>query len=201
MSGPTPFAVMISGGGRTLRNLKDEIDAGRLEGRITIVIASRECPGAEWARGEGLETVVEPGVIRAERLSQLLVGSGAEWGVLGGYLRLLDIPREWAGRLVNIHPALLPSFGGAGWYGERVHQGVIDAGCRVSGCTVHLCDPAYDTGPILAQACCPVLEEDTAASLGARVFELEQVLYPETLRALFGGRVSIVGRRARIIPG
>ena len=90
---------------------------------------------------------------------------------LAGWLCLLDIPATYQGRVINIHPALLPSFGGKGMYGRRVHQAVIDQGCKVSGCTVHFVDASYDTGPIVIQRACPVLEDDTAETLAHRVFE------------------------------
>jgi phosphoribosylglycinamide formyltransferase-1 len=99
---------------------------------------------------------------------------------------------------MNIHPALLPSFGGKGMYGRRVHQAVLDHGCKVSGCTVHFVDRTYDTGPIILQRTCPVLEEDTAESLAQRVFEEEMIAYPEAIRLFQEGRLRIEGRRVRI---
>jgi phosphoribosylglycinamide formyltransferase-1 len=122
---------------------------------------------------------------------------------LAGYLRRLSIPASLKWKIVNIHPALLPSFGGAGMYGERVHQAVLDAGCKVSGCTVHLCDDEYDRGPIIVQRTCEVREDDTAQTLAARVFEQECLAYPEALRLLMDGRVRIEQagnlHRARIV--
>ena len=100
---------------------------------------------------------------------------------------------------MNIHPAL-PSFGGKGMYGDRVHQAVLDHGCKVTGCTVHLCDDRYDTGPIVAQESCEVRDADTAHTLAARVFALECRVYPVALRALIEGRVVVDGRRSRILP-
>ncbi len=193
------LAILISGGGRTMLNLADRIDSGALKAEIAGVIASRECPGADKARARGFPTVALPAAATPDSLSGMLSDLGAHWIVLAGYLRLLAIPRGFEGRAVNIHPALLPAFGGPGMYGDRVHRAVIAAGCKVSGCTVHLCDEAYDTGPILVQKCCPVLESDTPQSLAARVFDLERDAYPEALAALVSGRVSIEGRRARIL--
>lgn len=206
---PVPIAVLISGGGRTLLNLAERIESGALPARIVQVVASRECAGAERSRVRGLPTHVEPPVVNdpdGALLASRLRETGAEWIVLAGYLRLLHIPRGFEDRVVNIHPALLPAFGGPGMYGRRVHEAVLRAGCKVSGCTVHLCDDRYDNGPIVAQAACRVREGDTADSLGARVFRLEQRLYPEALRALLEGRVEIgppdeSGRRiTRTIP-
>jgi phosphoribosylglycinamide formyltransferase-1 len=191
---------MISGGGRTLENLASHIERGRLSAEIGLVIASSACPGAERARERGLPTLVVPGVIEPGTLARMLSDHGAAWIALAGYLKLLRIPPGFAGRAVNIHPALLPSFGGPGMYGRRVHAAVLEAGCRVSGCTVHLCDAAYDRGPILAQRACEVLDDDTPESLGARVFALECELYPRVIQSILTGRVSIEGRRARIMP-
>ncbi|MFG0273877.1 MAG: phosphoribosylglycinamide formyltransferase [Phycisphaerales bacterium] len=191
------LAACISGGGRTLLNLADRIDAGRLDAEIALVIASRECAGAARARERGLPVVVEPGDIPVERLGAMLREAKAEWVVLAGYLRLLPIPPGFEGRIVNIHPALLPSFGGRGMHGERVHRAVIDAGCKVSGCTVHLCDDRYDTGPIILQRACEVRDDDTPATLGARVFELETEALPDALSLLLSGAVDVEGRRTR----
>jgi folate-dependent phosphoribosylglycinamide formyltransferase PurN len=197
--GVTRFAAFVSGTGRTICNLGAEIDAGRLNAEIALVVASRDCPGVEWARERDLATHVHKKPLSARDVERLLTDSGADWGVMGGYTRLLLIPPGFANRVTNIHPALLPSFGGPGMYGPRVHRAVIEAGCRVSGCTVHLCDGTYDTGPIVAQACCPVEAGDTPETLAARVFEQELRLYPEALRTLFAGGWSIEGRRVRMM--
>ena len=198
--GDRRLAVMISGGGRTLENLVVHIERGSLRAEIGLVIASSACPGAERARARGLPTLVVPGVIEPNTLARMLHDHNVGWVTLAGYLKLLRIPAGFEGRAVNIHPALLPSFGGAGMYGRRVHAAVLDAGCKVSGCTVHLCDDAYDRGPILAQRACEVREDDTPESLAARVFALECDLYPVILQALLDGRVSIEGARTRIMP-
>lgn len=184
-AGTPAVAVMLSGGGRTLANLLEQIGTGRLPARVAVVIASRECRGAEIARAHGLPTVVEPGTIPVDRLGELLSKHGAGWIVLAGYLKMVRIPPGFDGRVVNIHPALLPKFGGPGMHGEHVHAAVIAAGERESGCTVHLCDAAYDTGPIVLQERVPVLAGDTPQSLAARVFEAECRAYPEALRRLF----------------
>lgn len=191
---------MLSGGGRTLMNLVDWIERGQLPAAIGVVIASRECAGAEWAREKGLPTLMMRGVIPRATLGRVFADHGVSWGVLAGYLNLVQIPDGFEQRMTNIHPALLPSFGGAGLYGERVHAAVLAAGCKVSGCTVHLIDEHYDTGPILAQAACPVEDGDTVKTLAARVFAVECELYPATLRRLLNGRLAVDGRRAAIVP-
>jgi formyltetrahydrofolate-dependent phosphoribosylglycinamide formyltransferase len=118
---------------------------------------------------------------------------------LAGWLCLLEVPEKYRGRVMNIHPALLPSFGGKGMYGRRVHEAVLDHGCKVSGCTVHFVDASYDTGPIVIQRTCPVLDDDTAESLAARVFDEEKVAYAEAIRLFQEGRLAVDGRRVRNI--
>lgn len=176
--------ALLSGGGRTLLNLLDEIEAGDLRAQIAGVVASRPCAGIERAQARGLETQIIRGMIPAEKLLELVRAQEASWIVLCGYLQRIDVPAELAGRVVNIHPALLPKFGGPGMYGDHVHKAVLDAGETESGCTVHLCDAEYDTGPIVLQERCPVLRADTVETLAARVFELECRAYPNALAEL-----------------
>lgn len=194
------LGVLLSGGGRTLMNLVERIDRGELAADVGVVIASRECAGAEWARERDLPTLLMRGVIPRATLGRVLADHGVAWGVLAGYLNLVEIPPAFERRMTNIHPALLPSFGGDGLYGDRVHAAVLAAGCKVSGCTVHLIDERYDTGPILAQATCPVEDVDTPHTLAARVFALECELYPRTLQRLVTGRVVVEGCRTTIVP-
>ena len=182
------LAVMISGGGRTLLNLLKHTRSGSLGAEIALVIASSECPGAEKARDAGLRTLVVPGRISAANLESLLREHRVDWVVLAGYLKLVSVPDSFAGRIVNIHPALLPRHGGPGLYGHRVHEAVLKAGDKVSGCTVHLCDQHYDTGPIILQREVPVLKGDTPETLASRVFEAECSAYPEALQRLLSGR-------------
>lgn len=182
--------ALLSGGGRTLLNLLDHIEAGELRARVSGVIASRPCVGVERAQSRGLKTQIIPGVIPAEKLLELVRAHDASWVVLCGYLQRIDVPDELAGRIVNIHPALLPKFGGPGMYGDRVHRAVLDAGMAESGCTVHLCDAEYDTGPIVLQERCPVLPDDTVETLAARVFEVECRAYPKALATLLARNIA-----------
>ncbi len=181
-SSPPRLLAFISGGGRTVLHLLDEIRAGRLHARIAGVIASRPCPGVERARARGLDVRIVPGVIPAAELERLFAEFRADRGVLAGYLQRIDLPPSLRGRLLNIHPALLPKFGGPGMFGMRVHRAVLAAGERESGCTVHVVDDGYDTGPVVLQRRCPVLPGDTPDSLAARVFEEEKIAYPDALR-------------------
>jgi len=187
---PARLCVMISGSGRTLMNLVRAIESHALTATIEVVIASKECPGAEKARAAGLKTIVMPGVIAREELRRVLDEHRIDLVVCAGYMKYLNIPEPYAGRVVNIHPALLPAFGGQGFYGDRVHDAVIQAGARESGCTVHLVDEIYDHGRILMQVSCPVLPGDDAHTLAARVFELECKAYPEALERLIRGGVK-----------
>lgn len=181
MNTPPRLCVMISGGGRTLLNMNDRIRGGSLDASIALVIASSECAGAHKARGLGLDVRVMPGVISGAALGAALREAAIDLVILAGYLKLVNIPAGFEGRVLNIHPALLPKFGGKGMYGHHVHEAVLKAGEPESGCTVHLCDGAFDTGQILRQARCPVLAGDTPDTLAARVFELEKETYPAAI--------------------
>jgi phosphoribosylglycinamide formyltransferase 1 len=201
------LAVLISGSGTTLQNLIDRIGDGSLNAKIAVVVASRPgIGGIERARQAGLKCHV---VDRREysdiqEFSRLVfkICSDAKTDLicLAGWLSLLDIPPAFRGRVMNIHPALLPDFGGKGMFGRRVHQAVIDQGCKVSGCTVHFVDATYDTGPIILQRVCPVLEDDTPDSLAHRVFEEEKIAYPQAIRLFQENRLKIEDGRVRIVP-
>lgn len=193
--GPARLAVMLSGSGRTLLNLLDHIRAGALPAEIPLVVASKECLGAQRARDAGLHTLVRPGVIPAGELNGLLRDHRIDLVALAGYLKLVSVPPAYEGRIVNIHPALLPKFGGHGMFGHHVHEAVLAAHERESGCTVHLVDAHYDRGPILLQRRCPVLPTDTPDTLAARVFEQECLAYPEALRALIAGMPTAAATR------
>lgn len=201
MSGSTNRRVIVflSGAGRTLANLHERMRDWRPAAQIALVVASRECPGADLARSLDIPTRVIAGDAPAGVVDSLARESDAGLLVLAGYLRLLGVPERLRGRIINIHPAILPAFGGPGMFGERVHRAVLDAGCKVTGCTAHLCDDRYDTGPILAQACCPVLPGDTPATLAARVFELEKNMYPHVIQAALDGRIRTDGPRVSIV--
>src|SRR5688500_7246681 len=201
------LAVLVSGSGTTLQNLLDEIAAGRLDASIELVIGSKSgLKGVERAAAAKIMNFV----VERSALDDLVVFSkavfdrsddaGVELVCLAGGLCLLEVPQKYAGRVMNIHPALLPSFGGKGMYGRRVHQTVLNHGCKVSGCTVHFVDAAYDNGPIILQRACPVLDDDTAETLAARVFEEEKIAYPQAIRLYQQKKLEIDGRRVRIKP-
>lgn len=185
MSKHTPrLVVLLSGSGRTLVNLHERIAQGSLNAQIVLVIASRQCAGIEHARTFSIPAEVVTGDLDEAWLKDKLQSVRADWVLLAGYLRRCPIPEGYHHRILNIHPALLPKFGGNGMHGRRVHQAVLQSGDPLSGCTVHYCDEHYDTGPIIAQMTCPVLPDDTPETLAARVFELELELYPKALADL-----------------
>ncbi len=124
---------------------------------------------------------------------------GADLVILGGFLALVQIPDDYAGRVLNIHPALIPAFCGQGFHGEAVHRAALESGVKVSGCTVHYADQTYDTGPIVLQRVVPVLDDDTPATLAARVFAAECDALPEAIRLYAAGRLVVNGRRVRTL--
>lgn len=204
---PIRLAVLISGGGTTMVNLAQKIRLGQLRAQIVTVISSNaQALGLQRAAEHGLPSVVigrressDTGTFSKAVFEQIRQ-SGAELVCLAGFLSLLEIPDDFVGRVINIHPALLPAFGGEGMYGRHVHEAVLAAGCKVSGCTVHLCDQAYDTGPIVVQRACAVLEDDSPETLAKRVFEEECLAYPEAVGLMAEGRVTVVGGRTQIWP-
>lgn len=191
-SRPARIAVALSGGGTTLLNLDERIRSGVLNAEIACVITSNNtCKGIERAKVRGMPVEVHPrksfadkhafsnAVFKACREAQ------ADLVVLAGFLSLLVIPDDFEGRVLNIHPSLLPKFGGKGMHGHHVHEAVIAAGEAESGCTVHFADNTYDTGPVVLQKSCPVEPGDTPDSLAARVFELECQAYPEAIQQVW----------------
>lgn len=178
---PARLAVFASGSGRTIENLLQRIERDAIPATITLCLTSRECRAAQITRDAGIRTIVRPGRLSPDELLGLVDEHAIDLVLLCGYLQLVPVPEPLRGRIVNIHPALLPEFGGPGMHGLRVHRAVLDAGKTVSGCTVHLCDDRYDTGPIVLQRTCPVLPDDSPETLAARVFELERNAYPEAL--------------------
>jgi phosphoribosylglycinamide formyltransferase 1 len=203
---PINLAILLSGSGTTLQNLIDRIRAGSLNAKITAVIASRPgIKGIDRAREANLplhlvERTKYPDIPSFSRdIFKICAGAKVDLICLAGWLSLLEIPDAYAEKIMNIHPALLPSFGGKGMYGQRVHQAVLDHGCKITGCTVHFVDRVYDNGPIILQRTCPVLETDTPDSLAHRVFEEEKIAYPQAIQLFHENKLRIQGRRVRII--
>jgi formyltetrahydrofolate-dependent phosphoribosylglycinamide formyltransferase len=201
---PIRLAILLSGGGRTMVNLQQEIDAGRLAARIVLVISSRSTvAGVQRAREIGIEPVIlrtkDYPDIRdfSNRICAHLDKAKADLVIQAGWLCLWQIPRKYENRVMNIHPALLPSFGGKGMWGHHVHEAVLKAGCKVSGCTVHFCTNEYDAGPIIVQRCCPVMDDDNADTLAARVFKEECLAYPEAIRLFAAGKLKVKDGRVK----
>ena len=202
MSAPFRIAVLISGGGTTLKNLIDWDQRGQLNAEIGCVVSSNpEAGGLEYAASAGVvgKIVDHREFDDIDAFSQAIfepvLESAADLVVMGGFLRRLKIPETFTNRVVNIHPSLIPAFCGKGHYGRRVHQAVLDYGCKLTGCTVHFVDDHYDHGPIIAQQTAPVFDGDDAAALAARVFEVECQLYPQVINAIAGGEITVSGRQ------
>lgn len=193
-SAPLRLVVLLSGSGRTLDNLLERIAAGGLAARVEAVVASRaDVRGVRIAAAAGIPVTVLPPTGRpvdawSDEIFAACRAAGAELVVMAGFLHLVRIPADFAGRVINIHPSLLPAFGGRGFHGMHVHRAVLDRGCTVSGCTVHLVDDEYDHGRILLQKAVPVLPDDTAESLAARVFAAECHALPEAIARLAASR-------------
>lgn len=191
---PLRLGGLVSGGGRTLLNIHERIRAGALNATIACVISSRQnAPAVERCRAAGLRVEIadrrtlDDAAFHAS-IAGLLCDARVQLVCMAGFLSYWRIPADFAGRVVNIHPALLPAFGGRGFYGDRVHQAVLDAGKTETGCTVHFADDEYDHGPIILQRRVPVEMGDTLKTLAARVFEAECVAYPEAIDLFIQGK-------------
>jgi len=204
---PTPLrvAVLISGGGTTLKNLLEKQAAGQAPIDVALVISSSaQAGGLAHAAAAGIAAQVcdrsrfDSDLAHSQAIFAACRAAGVSLVLMAGFLKFVPIPDDFAGRVLNIHPALIPSFCGAGMYGRRVHAAALAYGVKLSGCTVHFVDNQYDHGPILLQRETPVHEGDTPETLAARVFATECEAYPEALRLIAAGRVSLEGRLVRI---
>ncbi len=198
------MAVLLSGTGRTLKNLLD-VSAkprGNLPLDIRLVISSKAAVrGLEIAAEHGIPTDVisRDRYASTEDFSRAIFDAirlvGARYVVLAGFLKHLLIPIDFAHKVINIHPSLIPAFCGQGYYGRHVHEAVLDAGARLTGCTVHFVDNEYDHGPIILQQHVPVLDDDTPDLLAERVFAAECLALPLAIRALIAGSVRVAGEK------
>lgn len=187
------IGVLISGGGTNLQSLIDNIEEGNINGEIKIVISNRkEAFGLIRAKNAGIEALyINPLDFPTEKeynkkIIEELEKRNIELVVLAGYLKILskEFTQKYEKRIINIHPSLLPDFGGKGYYGDRVHKAVLDSGVKTTGATVHFVDEGTDTGEIILQETVEVREDDTVESLKARVLEVEHRLLPEAVRLL-----------------
>jgi phosphoribosylglycinamide formyltransferase 1 len=190
------LAVIVSGTARTLRNLLEHEKDGSLDAEIVLVITTKhDSNGSEYAKAFGIPCVE---ISRKAYLSDsswshevtnTLYKNKVEFVALAGCIHRYVVPQEYQWKVVNIHPSLLPSFGGKGWYGNRVHEEVIKQGQTKTGCTVHFANSEYDAGPIIAQESVDVSQDDDAETIAEKVFELEKQLFPKTINRLVNGEL------------
>jgi formyltetrahydrofolate-dependent phosphoribosylglycinamide formyltransferase len=204
---PLRIAVLLSGAGTSLENLLLHIEAGRIDAQVVAVIASK-------ARAAGLERAHRRGIAAraiprreypdVEAFNDALHAELAQHDVdlvaLLGFLSPFRTRGRYDGRVINVHPALVPAFSGQGFYGHRVHEAVLESGVKLSGATVHFADDEYDHGPIILQEAVPVRDDDTPDSLAERIQQVERRLVPQAIQLFAEGRLVIEGRRVRIKP-
>jgi phosphoribosylglycinamide formyltransferase-1 len=203
------LAVLASGGGTNLQAIIDAGESGEIDARVVVVISNNSTAGAlERARRHGIEALhlsrrqFANGGEFDRALLDVLITRRVDMVVLAGYMKLLSptMVRAFHHRILNIHPALLPCFGGTGMYGMKVHRAVIESGARYSGVTVHLVDEQYDHGPIVAQRVVPVGEDDTPETLAEKILVREHEIYKEVIQLFAQDRVRVEGRRVRLLP-
>ncbi len=201
---PLRISVFASGTGSNLAAIQEAIDQGKLNARIVLVISNKSDAGAlEIARNHKIpaQYLALENFTSVDELDQAFLNALKDHKVeliaLAGYLKRLSsrLVQTYKNRILNIHPALLPSFGGTGMYGRKVHQAVLDYGCKVTGVTVHLVDEEYDTGAPVLQRCVPVQQDDTVETLAARVLEQEHKIYAVAIQLFAENRVIIQGRK------
>jgi phosphoribosylglycinamide formyltransferase-1 len=199
------IAVLLSGNGTTLQNIIDKVAAGLIDAELACVVSSRpDAYGLERARTHNIPAY-HPSVKYREdpelfdrELWNWVREHKAELVVLAGFMCRLQVPPDFVNKIINVHPALLPAFGGQGMYGEHVHKAVLEYGAKVSGCTVHFVDEEYDHGPIILQEPVPVFDTDGVESLAARVQAREREMYTRVLQLFAKGRVKVDGRKVKI---
>lgn len=195
------LGVLLSGSGRTLQNILNRINKKELSAQVRVVVSSREgVGGIRIAKEAGIDVfVVSPqqykGDVFSEKIADILFKYEVDLVIMAGFLHLFKIPKEYEGKVLNIHPALIPSFCGKGYYGRHVHEAVINSGVKVSGCTVHFADNLYDHGPIILQKTVPVMDDDTPETLAERVFAAECEAYPEAIQLVIEGKVKMCKRK------
>ncbi len=203
------LGVLASGRGSNFQAILQHIQQGKLDASVQVVVSNKSSAGVlEIARNHGIAAIFVSAkqYPDQEQYDQQILSIFEQYQVnfvvLAGYLKMLSpkFVQTYRNRILNIHPALLPSFGGKGMYGIHVHEAVLNYGCKVSGVTVHLVDENYDTGPPVLQRCVPVEDDDTPETLAARVLKVEHEIYSEALQLFAQDRIEIVGRRVKIRP-
>ena len=202
---PARLGALISSGGTTLMNILKCIEQGRLNAEVAVLISSRStAAGVEKAKAAGLNVKIihkkdYPNIDEfSKRIEEELIAANVDLVVQSGWLCLWKIPARYENRVMNIHPALLPSFGGKGMWGHHVHEAVLAAGCKISGCTVHFCTNEYDKGPIIVQRTCEVKDSDTPETLAERVFQQECLAYPQAIRLFAEGKLLVQNGKVKI---
>jgi formyltetrahydrofolate-dependent phosphoribosylglycinamide formyltransferase len=200
------LAILISGSGTTLQNLIDKINDKTLNANIQIVISSApDTHGIKRAEQNNIPVAIvqRKGFNNSDIFSNSIINEIEKYSVdliiLAGFLHLFKIPDKYTGKIMNIHPGLIPSFCGKGYYGQHVHEAVIESGVKVSGCTVHFVDNEYDCGPIIIQRVVQVHEDDSPDTLAQRVFKEECIAYPEAINLFAEGRLKIEERKVKIL--
>ncbi len=194
---PLRIGALVSGGGRTVLNITEKIRTGQFNASIEVVISSRlDAPTIERCRNVGLTVEVVPRAGQPQQafdqqIADILDANKCDLVCMCGFYSLWTIPPEFAGRVINIHPALLPAYGGKGYFGDHVHRAVLTAGETSSGCTVHYADNEYDHGPTLLQESVTVEKTDNIESLASKVFEMECIAYPKAIAMLIDGRAPL----------
>lgn len=192
------IGVLISGGGSNLQAIIDDCESKKINGNIKVVISNREDAfGLERAKKHNIRSVLEKD---EDEVIKILKEENIDLVVLAGYLKIISpkFVSEFENKIMNIHPALIPSFCGDGFYGEKVHQAVIDYGAKVSGATVHFVNEKADAGPIIMQDTVKVMDDDDAKTLAKRVLEVEHTILPRCVKLFCEGKISVEGRRVRI---
>ncbi len=200
------LAILISGGGTTLQNIIDKINDGSLNARIQVVVSnSPDAYGIKRAEQNSIPTAIvqRKGHYQSDTFSKSIIKEIEEYPVdliiLAGFLHLFMIPDSYVGKVMNIHPGLIPSFCGKGFYGHHVHEAAIRSGVKISGCTVHFVDNEYDRGPIIIQRTVNVNADDTPDTLAQKVFKEECIAYPEAIRLFTEGKLKIEERKVRVL--
>ncbi len=202
------IGVLVSGSGTNLQSIIDKSESGYIPGSVELVISSKSGVYAiERAKNHNIPAyVVAPKNYSTkedyeDKLIEILQSHNVDLVVLAGFIKVLSphFVQAFAGRIMNIHPSLIPAFCGEGFYGEKVHKAVLDYGVKITGVTVHFVDEGADTGPIILQRAVPVMDDDTVETLAARVLEEEHKIYPEAVKLFAEGRLKVEGRRVKII--
>lgn len=192
------IGVLISGGGTNLQAVIDNCENKTINGKVEVVISNKsEAFGLQRAKNHNIKAVFEN---KEDKIIEILKENKVELVVLAGYLKIISpkLVNEYKNRIINIHPSLIPAFCGKGYYGEKVHQGVIDYGAKVTGATVHFVDEGADTGPIIMQKTVQVKQDDDVKKLAARVLDVEHEILAKSIAMFCENKLTVQGRRVYI---